>query len=56
MSSSSFPVASLGVSMYRIVLSTNCDRFISFFLIWIASISFYSMASMGRKDFQSYVG
>ena len=48
MSSISFLVAFLGLSMYSIMSSTNSDGFTSLFTIWISFISFPSLMGVAR--------
>ena len=49
-SSSNFPVASLGLCMYSIMSSANNESFGYFFLIWIPLVSFYSLIVMARTS------
>ena len=51
--SSSFLVASLGFSMYSIMLSANSDSFISSFPVWIPFISFCLGIYNGKKTVSS---
>ena len=47
---SSFPVTFLGFSMYSIMSSENSDSFISYFPIWIPSVSFSSLIAVARAS------